>query len=313
MKISNLLKTLVFVICLPLLLISCKSSDGKFKLPGGDARKFPADPKKRVEQNLKEGRGFRLSGDDGLFGNSKGGVFEFASSNELWRASLDILDFMPLASVNYSGGIIITDWYNNTENTNESIKKIIGSGHTRHPVLGNERNEVVGILLAKDILPKLFKGSIEFDITGMLRDLNVVPETKKIDSLLEEFKEDRSHLAVVMDEYGAICGLITIEDILEELVGEIEDEHDVELDEIIELSKNTFSVDSKIELEEFISFFGLEIDPLSIDAETLGGLFISKFGVLPKIGDKIKISNVSIKVLDTDSRRIKKFKVTKNP
>jgi len=199
------------------------------------------------------------------------------------------------------------------EETNEIIKKIIDSGHSRYPVLGNERNEVVGILLAKDILPKLFKGSLEFDITGMLRDLNVVPETKKIDSLLEEFKEDRSHLAVVMDEYGAICGLITIEDILEELVGEIEDEHDVELDEIIELSKNTFSVDSKIELEEFISFFGLEIDPLSIDAETLGGLFISKFGVLPKIGDKIKISNVSIKVLDTDSRRIKKFKVTKNP
>ena len=199
------------------------------------------------------------------------------------------------------------------EDTNEIIKKIIDSGHSRYPVLGNERNEVVGILLAKDILPKLFKGIIEFDITGMLRDLNVVPETKKIDSLLEEFKEDRSHLAVVMDEYGAICGLITIEDILEELVGEIEDEHDVELDEIIELSKNTFSVDSKIELEEFISFFGLEIDPLSIDAETLGGLFISKFGVLPKIGDKIKINNVSIKVLDTDSRRIKKFKVTKNP
>ena len=199
------------------------------------------------------------------------------------------------------------------EDTNEIIKKIIDSGHSRYPVLGNERNEVVGILLAKDILPKLFKGSLEFDITGMLRDLNVVPETKKIDSLLEEFKEDRSHLAVVMDEYGAICGLITIEDILEELVGEIEDEHDVEFDEIIELSKNTFSVDSKIELEEFISFSGLEIDPLSIDAETLGGLFISKFGVLPKIGDKIKISNVSIKVLDTDSRRIKKFKVTKNP
>ena len=81
---------------------------------------------------------------------------------------------------------------------------------------------------------------------------------------------------------------------------------------IIELSKNTYSVDSKIELEEFISFFGLEIDPLSIDAETLGGLFISKFGVLPKIGDKININNISIKVLDTDSRRIKKFKVTKN-
>ena len=197
------------------------------------------------------------------------------------------------------------------EDTDEIIKKIIDSGHSRYPVLGNERNEVVGILLAKDILPKLFKGSMDFDINEMLRDSNVVPETKKIDTLLEEFKEDKSHLAVVIDEYGAICGLITIEDILEELVGEIEDEHDVDLNEIIEISENTFMVDSKIELEEFISFFKLKLDPLSIDAETLGGLFISKFGVLPKIGDKIKIDNLTIKVLDTNLRRIKKFKVTK--
>ena len=198
------------------------------------------------------------------------------------------------------------------EDTNEIIKKIIDSGHSRYPVLGNERNEVIGILLAKDILPKLFKGSTDFNISEMLRDSNVVPETKKIDTLLEEFKEDKSHLAVVIDEYGAICGLITIEDILEELVGEIEDEHDVDLNEIIEISENTFMVDSKIELEEFISFFDLKIDSLSIDAETLGGLFISKFGVLPKIGDKIKIENITIKVLDTNLRRIKKFKVTKN-
>lgn len=198
------------------------------------------------------------------------------------------------------------------EDTDEVIKKIIDSGHSRYPVLGNERNEVIGILLAKDILPKLFKGSTDFNIGEMLRDSNVVPETKKIDTLLEEFKEDKSHLAVVIDEYGAICGLITIEDILEELVGEIEDEHDVDLNEIIEISENTFMVDSKIELEEFISFFDLKIDSLSIDAETLGGLFISKFGVLPKIGDKIKIENITIKVLDTNLRRIKKFKVTKN-
>lgn len=198
------------------------------------------------------------------------------------------------------------------EDTDEVIKKIIDSGHSRYPVLGNERNEVIGILLAKDILPKLFKGSTDFNIGEMLRDSNVVPETKKIDTLLEEFKEDKSHLAVVIDEYGAICGLITIEDILEELVGEIEDEHDVDLNEIIEISENTFMVDSKIELEEFISFFDLKIDSLSIDAETLGGLFISEFGVLPKIGDKIKIENITIKVLDTNLRRIKKFKVTKN-
>ena len=198
------------------------------------------------------------------------------------------------------------------ENTTQIIEKIIDSGHSRYPVIGNERNEVAGILLAKDILPKLFKGSIDFNINDMLRDPKVVPETKKVDSLLDEFKQDRSHLAIVIDEYGEICGLITIEDILEELVGEIEDEHDIDEEEIVQIAANKYNVDSKIEIEEFISFFELKIDPLSIDAETLGGLFISKFGVLPKIGDKIIIEEITIKVADTDKRRIKKFIVTKN-
>jgi len=198
------------------------------------------------------------------------------------------------------------------ENTKDIIKKIIDSGHSRYPVLGNERNEVAGILLAKDILPKLFKGTTDFDINEMLRDPNVVPETKKADSLLEEFKQDRSHLAVVIDEYGEICGLITIEDILEELVGEIEDEHDVDEEEIIEIDSNKYRVDAKIELEEFIRFFELDLDPLSVDAETLGGLFISEFGVLPNIGDKIKIEDIYIEVSDTDNRRIKRFTVLKN-
>ena len=110
-------KILSFFILTVFLLESCNG-----KLPGGDARKFPSDPKKRVENNLKEGRGFRLSGDDGFFGKRGGGVYEFATSNELWRASLDTIDFMPLASVNYSGGIIITDWYSTDQSSNESIK-----------------------------------------------------------------------------------------------------------------------------------------------------------------------------------------------
>ena len=143
------------------------------------------------------------------------------------------------------------------EDTDVIIKKIIESGHSRYPVLGKERDEVNGILLAKDLLPKLFSGSTDFDIVNMLRDPNVVPETKKADSLLEEFKQDRSHLAIVIDEYGSISGLVTIEDILEELVGEIEDEHDIEEEEIIQISKNKYSVDSKVELEEFITYFYL--------------------------------------------------------
>tara|TARA_A100001011_G_scaffold267803_1_gene276919 strand:+ start:211 stop:828 length:618 start_codon:yes stop_codon:yes gene_type:complete len=120
-KMSRFFKIWAFIL-VPIVLISCKGPDGKFKLPGGDARKTPADPAKRVEQNLKEGRGFRLSGEDGFFSNRGGGVYEFATSNELWRASLDTIDFMPLASVNYSGGLIVTDWYNNNQIADESIK-----------------------------------------------------------------------------------------------------------------------------------------------------------------------------------------------
>ena len=112
-------KFIIFILAIPLLLGSCKSPEGKFKLPGGDARKFPADPAKRVEKNLKEGRGFKIND---AFGQ-KGGVFDFASSNELWRASLDTIDFMPLLSVNYSGGIIITDWYADEQSlSGESVK-----------------------------------------------------------------------------------------------------------------------------------------------------------------------------------------------
>ena len=110
-------KTLKIIFITLLTVTLLNSCGGKF--PGADARKYPDDPKLRVKKNLEEGRGFRLS--DG-FGKSRGGVFEFASSNELWRASLDTIDFMPLASVNYSGGIIITDWYSTDEGSNESIK-----------------------------------------------------------------------------------------------------------------------------------------------------------------------------------------------
>ena len=119
MKFSDLHKTLILSVLLIFSITSCKGPDGKFKLPGGDARKFPADPKLRVEQNIREGKGFRLND---TFKKKGGGVFEFASSNELWRASLDVIDFMPLSSVNYSGGIIVTDWYNEKNSPNESIK-----------------------------------------------------------------------------------------------------------------------------------------------------------------------------------------------
>jgi magnesium and cobalt transporter len=197
------------------------------------------------------------------------------------------------------------------EQTSVIIERIIESGHSRYPVLGDERDEVMGILLAKDILPKIVSGNNNFNVLEMLREPNIVPETKKADSLLEEFKKDRSHLAVAIDEYGSISGLVTIEDILEELVGEIEDEHDVDEEEIVRISEGFYSADAKVEIEEFIEFFELKIDPMGVDAETLGGFIISQFGILPSVGDKLKVENLNIEVTHADKRKIDKVSITK--
>ena len=142
----------------------------------------------------------------------------------------------------------------------------------------------------------------------MLRQPNVVPETKKADSLLEEFKKDRSHLAIVVDEYGAISGLVTIEDILEELVGEIEDEHDSDEEEIIQISKNEFIADAKLDIESFEEYFDLDVGEQ--DVETIGGLMINKLGILPKIDDEIILGNMKLKVVVADKRKIKKIGIS---
>ena len=188
------------------------------------------------------------------------------------------------------------------------IERIIQSGHSRYPVLGKGMDEVSGILLAKDLLPLLSVGQTEFNIEDMLRKANVVPETKKADSLLEEFKKDRSHLAIVVDEYGAISGLVTIEDILEELVGEIEDEHDNEEEELIQISENEYIADGKLDLEKFEDHF--EVDVGDQDVETIGGLMINKLGVLPKIDDEIMLGNMKLKVAIADKRKIKKIGIS---
>ena len=191
------------------------------------------------------------------------------------------------------------------------IDRVIQSGHSRYPVLGNAMDEVSGILLAKDLLPILSAGQTEFNIQDMLREANVVPETKKADSLLEEFKKDRSHLAIVVDEYGAISGLVTIEDILEELVGEIEDEHDNEEEELIQISEYEYIADAKLDIESFEEHFALDVGDL--DVETIGGLMITKLGVLPKVDDEISLGNMKLKVAVADKRKIKKIGISVSP
>lgn len=194
------------------------------------------------------------------------------------------------------------------EDSTMMINRIIESGHSRYPVIGPEKNEVQGILLAKDLLPIITINFEDIDLSKIIREIKVVPESKKADSLLEEFKKDRSHMAIVLDEYGTISGLVTIEDILEELVGEIEDEHDIEDEDLIQVSEFEYIADATLELSIFEEKFNKDFN--NIDAETLAGLFINKLGYLPKVGDKIEIDNMILAVTAADKRKIKKIGIT---
>ena len=201
-----------------------------------------------------------------------------------------------------------------TVDVNESqdvfINRIIESGHSRYPVMGENKNEVKGLLLAKDILPALHSKT-PISLKKVTRNIKVVPENKKADTMLEEFKNDRSHLAVVIDEYGSVSGLITIEDVLEELVGEIEDEHDTgDVDELIQVSPTEYIADARLDINVFEKKFDLKFDDL--DAETVGGLFIHKLGLLPKVGDRIEVNNMTLAVTAADKRKVKKIGITIN-
>ena len=187
------------------------------------------------------------------------------------------------------------------------VETVISSGHSRYPVINEKKKKVEGILLAKDLLP-LLSGNSEINLDAIMRDAKVVPETKRADSLLEEFKKDKSHLAVVIDEYGEICGLVTIEDILEELVGEIEDEHDIDDLDLIQVSDKEFIADAKIEIDEFEEKFEIDLNEGSV--ETLGGYMTKKLGILPKVGDKVVIDSIELVVTAADKRRIKKIGIS---
>ena len=193
------------------------------------------------------------------------------------------------------------------DSSKKLLETVIESGHSRYPVINEKKKKVEGILLAKDLLP-LLSINEEVNLDSIMRDAKVVPETKRADSLLEEFKKDKSHLAVVIDEYGEICGLVTIEDILEELVGEIEDEHDIDDLDLIQVSEKEFIADAKIEMDEFEEKFDINLNESSV--ETLGGYMTKKLGILPKVGDKIIVESIELIVTAADKRRIKKIGIS---
>ena len=193
------------------------------------------------------------------------------------------------------------------DSSEKLLETVIESRHSRYPVINEKKKKVEGILLAKDLLP-LLSINEEVNLDSIMRDAKVVPETKRADSLLEEFKKDKSHLAVVIDEYGEICGLVTIEDILEELVGEIEDEHDIDDLDLIQVSEKEFIADAKIEIDEFEEKFEINLNESSV--ETLGGYMTKKLGILPKVGDKIIVESIELVVTAADKRRIKKIGIS---
>ena len=191
------------------------------------------------------------------------------------------------------------------------LPKIIESGHSRFPVVGESKDDIVGIFLAKDLL-RYFAGN-EFDLRDMLRPAVFIPESKRLNVLLRDFRRNRNHMAVVVDEYGGVAGLITIEDVLEQIVGEIEDEHDFDESEAnILLDRNgLYRVKAQTEIADFNQTFGTEFS--DEQADTVGGLLLSRFGRLPKRGDEIVIDHLRFRVLRADSRRLYSILVEKLP
>ncbi len=192
---------------------------------------------------------------------------------------------------------------------NESLAKIIQSGHSRIPVLADDHEEVQGVLLTKDLLKVMQDPSIE--IASLLRHVDYVPEGKYVIAQLNEFRERHSHLALVVDEYGAVSGLITIEDILEQIVGEIDDEHDAlateDEPEVEQVDKNHYIIDGKMSLDEFNERFKAQFD--NDEVETMSGLVMTEFGFLPNVDEEVVIDNYKFKVLPYDGKVLDRLEV----
>jgi magnesium and cobalt transporter len=199
------------------------------------------------------------------------------------------------------------------DSADELLNKIIESGHSRFPVIGADRDEVVGILLAKDVLRHYHRSGGDFRIDDHLRPAVFIPESKRLNTLLKEFREGHQHMAVVVDEYGGVSGLATIEDVLEEIVGEIEDEHDPEdVEPIQELEGGRYAVLAQTRIDTFNEFFktGFEEDE---EYETVGGLILNQLGRLPRRGEKLEIDGIGFKVTRGDRRRIYAVEVNRLP
>jgi magnesium and cobalt transporter len=196
------------------------------------------------------------------------------------------------------------------EEPEKLLKTLIDSNHSRFPVIGDDRDEVVGIVLAKDVLKQFVENREQFDIEPLLRPVVFIPESKRLNTLLTEFREGRNHMAIVVDEYGGVSGLATIEDVLEQIVGEIDDEHDPEeAESITPQDGGRYLVLALTRIDDFNQFFTTEFSDEEYD--TVGGLVMHELGRLPRRGEQLDFGGYRFKVLRGDRRRLQSLEVTR--
>ncbi|WP_223788909.1 HlyC/CorC family transporter [Marinicella meishanensis] len=188
---------------------------------------------------------------------------------------------------------------------------IVESGHSRFPVVGEDKDELEGILLAKDVLKSFVKSEADFNMKQIIRPAVVIPESKQVNILLNEFRTTRNHMAIIIDEYGGVAGLVTIEDILEEIVGEIDDEYDDQEDPyVMKVSEQVFRINALTTITEFNEQFDFDFDDTEYD--TVGGLVASEAGRLPETGEVIEVAEIAFKVVKADKRRIEFVEIDLN-
>jgi magnesium and cobalt transporter len=188
------------------------------------------------------------------------------------------------------------------------IEIITESGHSRFPVIDDDKDDVVGILLAKDLLQLSVGNSGQFEFNEYIRPASFVPESKRLNVLLKEFRQNRSHIAMVVDEYGGVSGLVTIEDVLEQIVGKIDDEHDEDDEvDIQHHGKNRYTVRALTPLQDFNDYF--KTDFTNDEIETIGGYLLGHIGHLPERGESLTLENLTFKVLSADSRHVHLYQV----
>lgn len=191
----------------------------------------------------------------------------------------------------------------------EILPQIIDSAHSRYPVIGESPDDILGILLVKDLLPQILIADTDnFNVESLLRTCNVVPESKRLNILLREFRQNRNHMALVIDEYGCVAGLVTIEDVLEEIVGEIEDETDIEADAFIrKLGTGDYLVKALTPIDDFNDEFGVDLSDDEFD--TIGGLVMQQFGYLPSLNETATMEGLEFEVIGADQRKIESLRV----